>query len=166
MVVVSDTSVLLALEFLGRLSLLPRFYTRVLIPPAVRNELRSFHDEHFPGRKDLDEPWLECREPIDRARVALFSQKLDQGEAEALALAGEVKAQLVLMDEKDGRRFARGLGLNVIGVVGILLRAKREGSLPLLRPELDRLREELKFFISDRLYAEALAVSSNAPSIQ
>ena len=60
------------------------------------------------------------------------------------------------MDESDGREMAQKLGLTVIGVLGLLLRAKREGLLPAIAPELERLRHDLGFYLSDHLLARVL----------
>jgi hypothetical protein len=76
---------------------------------------------------------------------------LDVGEAEAITLAEEIKADIVLIDEMAGRETARISGFTVLGTLGLLLRAKRSGLLPSVAPLLDRLRSELNFFISDEL---------------
>lgn len=67
---------------------------------------------------------------------------MDYGEAEGIALALELKADLVLMDERLGRRAAQARGLKVIGVIGVLIAAKYAGAIELLRPQLDVLRNE------------------------
>lgn len=84
---------------------------------------------------------------------------LDRGEAETLALAVELGAGLVLMDERDGRRFAQRLGLRPIGIVGILLDAKKSGLLDHIRPCLDALRHDAGFYVSDGLYASAVELA-------
>jgi hypothetical protein len=64
-----------------------------------------------------------------------LASSLDPGEPEAIAL--ELNADLILMDERRGRFMARRLGLEVIGVLGVLVRAKRKGHLDELKPVLD-----------------------------
>jgi hypothetical protein len=66
--------------------------------------------------------------------------QLHRGEAEAISLAGHVPADILLIDEQDGRQFAPQMGLAVTGVLGVLLRAKRSGDIALLRTEIDALR--------------------------
>jgi predicted nucleic acid-binding protein len=65
---------------------------------------------------------------------------LGPGEREAIALALEIAADLVVLDDQVGRRLARARGLQVTGTVGVLIEARSRGLLPVLRPELDRLR--------------------------
>lgn len=89
-------------------------------------------------------------------------QDLDYGEAEAIALALELKAELVLMDEQKGRRSAQRLGLNTVGVVGILLEGKARGFIDTLKPHLIALRQTAGFFLSDRLYQVALQLASES----
>ena len=81
---------------------------------------------------------------------------LGPGEAEAMILAAEVKADAILMDESAGRAVARRRGLLPVGVLGILLRAKQRTLIGPLSPLLDRLQSELGFFISPAVRAEVL----------
>lgn len=85
-----------------------------------------------------------------------MKSELDGGEAEAIALMIEMHADLLLIDESEGRRVAEMYNLPKTGVVGILLRAKREGRIESLRRELDALRLDGGFWIADSLYFKAL----------
>jgi predicted nucleic acid-binding protein len=100
--------------------------------------------------------FLTVRAPADAARVQQLRTYLDPGESEAIALALEVRADALLIDELQGRAAAVAAGLNVIGVLGILQRAKHEGLIDQVRSRMDRLRNDTQFFISDRLYDEVL----------
>jgi len=92
-----------------------------------------------------------------------FSKTLDPGESEALALAIEVHADAVLIDEAVGRANAAKLGLTAIGVLGILLAAKKRGLVAALAPELDRLQAGLGFRVSDQLRADVLRQAAVPP---
>lgn len=81
---------------------------------------------------------------------------LHLGEAEAIVLAGEVHADLILLDEARGRATAAQRGLVVMGALGTLLRAKRKGLLDEVKPLIGRLERELGFFISPALREDVL----------
>jgi hypothetical protein len=154
-VVVSDTSPIRALEHLGILPALGRVFDQVLIPPAVEREL---HQPPSALRAvDLKRhAFVRVQSPRNRDRVVQLHEALDIGEAEAIALALEVEASALLIDERAGRAAAAALGLAVVGTLGILLRLKQLGFIDALRPGLERLQEELGFFISETLRREIL----------
>lgn len=150
LVVVSDTSPIRALSHLGRIELLRDLFERVLVPPAVADELLHPAGPHI-AIDIAGFAFLQLRAPSRSDRVQAFLRILDPGEAQALALAEEVGAQLVLMDETAGRAAALEAGLAVMGTLGILLKGKVNGKLPALATLIDRLRDELGFFISNEL---------------
>jgi predicted nucleic acid-binding protein len=78
------------------------------------------------------------------------------GEAEAIALATEVQAGVLLMDEKEGRSFGRLAGLSVRGVLGVLMRAKAMGEIGSVKAEMDALRSRAGFFMASSLEAGVL----------
>ena len=102
---------------------------------------------------------------LSAPEVAVLLRDLDRGEAETLAFAVELGAELVLMDERDGRRFAQRLGLRPAGVVGILLEAKKGGWLNRIRPCLDALRHDAGFYVSDGLYESAFVQNCKALTV-
>ncbi len=144
---VSNTSPLSNLAILGRLDLLKRWYEKVLIPPAVAQELSALS---HPGAKAsitaaLADGWLVVEKPS--VLSLSLPIPLDAGESEAIALALTIRADVLLMDEKRGRQAARHHGLTVAGVLGELLHARQTGLLPELRGEINRLRAEAHFFV-------------------
>jgi predicted nucleic acid-binding protein len=84
---------------------------------------------------------------------------LDEGESEAIALAVESSARLLLIDEKKGRRAARRLDVPVTGALGILAKGRRMGDVDSVRREIGRLRLEAGFFISDQVQASILELA-------
>lgn len=144
---VSNTSPLSNLAIIARLDLLKRRYGAVRIPPAVADELSRL--SHAAARARLDgarnEGWLIVEKLSDP--LSPLSSPLDLGEHEAIALALTLRADVLLMDEKRGRAAARQAGLTVAGVLGELLYAKHQGTIPILKVELQRLRTEAGFFI-------------------
>lgn len=155
---VSNTSPLLNLAVIGRLSLLQDRFGTVLMPPAVREELRV--EEGRPGsealRGALRSGWLRVRAVEKQDLLAVLQNDLDRGEAEAIALAVELGGRRVLLDEREGRKRARALGLTVTGVLGILLWASGEGKLESARDAIERLKAEAGFYIAPSLEKEIL----------
>jgi len=85
--------------------------------------------------------------------------QLHRGEAEAIALATDLNADFVLIDEQEGRQLASRTGLAVTGVLGVLLRAKRAGEIPSVKPEMDLLRAKANFFVSSALETKILTAA-------
>lgn len=147
MTIVSDTSPLNYLILIGLQDTLPALFDHVLIPEAVRHELRSpAAPQPVKDFFGTWPSWLDCR-VVSRVPPAL--QQLDPGEQEAIALAQSEGASLVLLDEKKGRQAARDLGLTVSGTLGVLDRAARRGLVD-LSDALKRL-EQTTFRATPRL---------------
>ena len=155
MIVVSDTSPVLSLASIGRLDLLPTLYQQVLIPAAVYEELRAGAPAGHINFESL--PWLTVATATDRHRVDELRADLDLGEAEAIVLAIERRADLLLVDERRGRRTARASGLTVTGLLGVVTQAKRAGVIEAAKPVIDELMRVARFWIGPTLYAEVLA---------
>jgi len=160
---VSNTSPLLNLAIIGRLALLKEQFETIFIPPAVREELRIESD--LPGSKVIGEAieagWIQIEQVRDMAFVKVLRRELDKGESEAIALALQAQADWTLLDEKEGRRVAKSLGLRVTGVLGILLCARREGKLEHFEKVLEDLRGKAGFHIRDDLLKDVLKEESN-----
>ncbi len=154
-VVVSDTSPIRALAHIELLHVLRAMFGEVHVPPAVAREL-SQPPGPFQGVDVAALAWITIRPPGDQERVRKLQEELDLGEAEALALAEEIHADAVLMDEAAGRNVASRLGLPVIGTLGILLRARQRGMCQELRPLLDKLQGQLRFYIAPALREKIL----------
>ena len=149
--VISNSSPIIALAQIGLIDLLPALFPALVVPPAVRREIRSVP---FPD-------WIVERHltrPID-PRVAAAT--LDAGEREAISLALEGPSGRILLDDLAARLVAERLGLAVNGSLGVLLRAKERGLIPLIRPHLDAL-VLTEFFIGERLYRRLLAMAGES----
>jgi len=153
--VVSDTSPLLNLALIDRLDLLRTQFADVTVPRQVWDELTE-GDEGLDALRELrDDNLLKI---VDVGRSDLFVEifhELDLGETASICYAVEHDADLVLLDERDGRRVARRHDLEVTGVIGILLRGAKTDDAE-LEQELNALRE-VGFWISDDLYSRALS---------
>ncbi len=158
MIVVSDTSPINNLAAIGQLGLLQQLYGNIIIPPAVYQELLNAGTTD-PGAiavQTLD--WIQTRSVTNIALFQTLQNNLDIGEAEAITLAVELNADRLLIDERQGRNEAIQLGLQVTGLLGILLAAKRQGLIPLVQPLLDDLIAQ-GFWMREELYAEVLLLA-------
>jgi predicted nucleic acid-binding protein len=152
--VIADTSPLLNLALIERLDLLESQFPSITVPEQVWDELTEGKDG-LDSLQNLRE--TELLSVVEVEQSDLFTEiehELDRGETAAICHAIERDADLVLLDERDGRRVARRHDLTVTGVIGILLRGAETGDVELER-ELDALREA-GFWISDELYSRIL----------
>ncbi len=157
MIVVSDTSAIINLAMIGRLGLLHDIYTEVVIPAAVYQEI-VIQGAGKPGAIEVrTQPWFQQRAVVDTAFVSQLRRDLDDGEAEAIVLAQEIGADLLLIDDRAARRHAARLGLRFIGLLGVLLEAKKAGLLPAVKPALDDLISKAGFRVRSSLYQAFLA---------
>lgn len=156
--VVSNTSPVSNLAIVGHLDLLRRKYGRVVIPEAVRRELaRLGHPEGLTRIETaLDEGWLAVEAVPDRRLLPLLRYRIDEGESEAIELARQTDASLLLIDDLEGRRVAAEESLPYTGLLGVLAEEKLAGNLPSLKAEIDRLRSECRFFVSPKVEREIL----------
>lgn len=161
MKVVSNTSPITNLASIGQLELLPALYGRIVIPQAVFAEMTV--DEQAPGAVEVrGANWVSVHDVGNRALVNSLSLELDAGEAEAIACAVETQADLLLIDERLGRRIAVRLGVRVMGLLGVVIQAKRAGLIGRVRPLLDDLIGKAGFWISKDLYAAVLAAAQES----
>jgi predicted nucleic acid-binding protein len=158
MIIISDTSPLSNLALINGLFLLKEIYQTVVIPQTVAEELSNAGGEDQRIINVLLLDWVEIRQSTNLKLIAELQNDylLDRGEAEAIALALEFKADELLIDERLGRREAIRLGLSITGVLGVLLIAKRRGLIPAVQPVMDALIAEAGFRVSQQLYKDVL----------
>ena len=158
--VICDSSSLIHLAGIGRLGLLRDLYGKLIVPTAVWREVVE-EGKGRPGVVEVQEArsagWIEVKPATQEFLLKSLKQELDAGEAEVICLAVELKASLVLLDETEARRVAGLYELKKTGAVGVLIRARLDGKLEALRPELDKLRNEAGFWLEEGLYRQALA---------
>jgi len=151
--VISNTTPLISLLKLSKLDILKSLYSEISIPNAVFQEIEAGKNKKY--YKDLSKlNWINIVEIQDRQAVKYFLD-LDSGEAEAIVLATEINANLIIMDEKLGRFHAKHAGLKVTGTIGVLVKAKKQGLIKELRPFLIELTCK-NVWISDKLIKEIL----------
>lgn len=158
MPVVSNTSPILNLAIIDQLDLLRQQFGEILIPSVVLDELKV--GEARVGSQAIREAialgWIRHQAVNNQPLAQVLKQTLDRGESEAIALAIELSAEWTLLDERDGRRVAKSLGLQVTGILGILLKAKQLDSIARLEPVIDELVNKAGFRIAPELLRQVL----------
>ena len=142
---------------IGELELLHKLYGTIHIPQAVYDEV-VIQGQGQPGDtlvKNSD--WIIVLPVLNELLVKSLSLELDKGEAEAIALAIETEADLVLLDEKRGRTIASHFKLRPLGLLGILVLAKKKNLIPFVKPLVDNLRNQAGFWIDNKLYHHVLS---------
>ena len=154
MIVVSDTSPILSLALIGRLDLLREIYGSIVIPEAVRQELMV--TDHSGTQEVAQADWIITR-PIDPDVVLkLLQREVDRGEAEAIGLALQSNADVLLVDERKARHLAAYLELGVVGLLDVLQEAKQRQLITSVKPILDELITRARFRLSHKLYQRTL----------
>lgn len=162
MTTVSNTSPITNLAGIGYLDLLRQLYGPITIPQAVYDEMANI-GRTVPGTLEVQTlPWIQIQPVTALDQVTALRATLDHGEAEAIVLALELQAQLLIIDETPGRAIARQFGINITGVLGVLLEAKYQGLIGAVKPLVDQLINEVEFWISPQLYEAILQAASES----
>ena len=166
MIVVSDTSPISNLVIVNYIHLLPHLFGQVIIPEAVGDELLANGADHPVAQLVQQANWLEIRAVNypQQVKSLVRDRNLDLGEASAIVLALELSATQLLIDERLGRAEAKRQGLKITGILGVLLAAKRQTLIPVVRPVMDLLIQQANFRISGQLYDEMLLLANEVPN--
>ena len=156
MSIVSNSSPLIALSAINSLDLLHALYDIVRIPEAVYQEVAVNGAGRRGATTIANTPWIVRHAVKDQQTVSqLQSAGLNQGESEVIALALELSASLLILDERHARTIARDRNLQVTGTLGVLIAAKDAGLFTEIKPLLDQLHTS-GFYISPQIIAHAL----------
>lgn len=137
--IIADSSLLISLSIIEQLELLPQLYHRVLLPPAVWDEVQ-IQGVELPGTEAVSQvEWVEIQVPFSMLLEPL-SILVDRGEAEAIALAQSIPHSIVLLNDARSRRVAERLGISSIGTIGILRRAKKAGWIGEVKGYIEQLQ--------------------------
>ena len=147
--IVSNSSCLIILEKLGKQDLLEKMFRWIVIPRAVSEEVF--------GGKELP-PWIEIKEIQHTLSQVFFEKTLGKGESEAIALALELRADLLIVDDLAARRTAEKTGLRITGVIGVLLEGKKRELINSVRDVMNEMRMH-DFRISEETYKNALVLA-------
>lgn len=152
--VASNTGPILSLAHVGQLDLVRHLFDIAFIPPAVHAEVKD-EKSLAAVSQAMSAGWPVAQDVYNALAVQLLREELDPGESEAIVLAKELPADLVLIDERAATRRARTLDLRVIGTLGVLLLGKRAGPVAAVKPLMERL-VTLDFHIGTELYEQVL----------
>jgi hypothetical protein len=139
-IVISNTTPIISLALIGHLPLLKELYGEVIVPSAVTTEILAGGRGRIDVREFQRAAWFKRFALTDPRRADLLVD-LDRGEAEVIALAQELNADLVIIDERLGRRHAQRLGLAITGTLGVLLKAKQRGLVAEIKPLIEQLQQ-------------------------
>jgi predicted nucleic acid-binding protein len=139
MIIVSDTTPIISFLKINGLDILQKMYGTIVIPSAVYNEIIS--NKAFPAETEIIKncQFIILKNIQNDIEVEALSNSLDKGESEAIILFEDLKADLLLVDERKARSIAKDRGITIVGTLGILIEAKRIGYVKELRPLLETL---------------------------
>lgn len=154
-IIVSDTSCIGYLIQLNLLNLLHIIYGEIIIPKAVNEEIFQLKDKGHNLTEFENATWIKIYQANNLSNVNDYKYILDKGELEAISIAIELKADLLIIDEKLGRIVATNIGFDITGLVGILITAKNKNLILSVKDALDKVIL-LGCRISKKLYNIAL----------
>lgn len=161
--IVVNASPLLALDACSQIGVLRSLYARIVVPDEVDKELSVGKTQSLlPGGLTAEHrAWIEVL-PLSSPPKASLTARLDPGEASVIALALELGASLVLIDERSGWREAQSEGLTPVGSVGIILLAKKKGLITEVKPHLYEMRAK-GIYLSRRVINDAIVQAKEKP---
>jgi len=159
MIVISDTTAISNLVRIGEIRLLRILYGKILIPKAVYEELLVLAQRGIDILSILNQELFDGIEVEENDLLQELSVELDKGEAEAIILAIEKNADLLLIDELKGRKIATEKSIPIIGTLGILINAKKNNLITSVKDKMDNLRS-IGFWINQNLYDRIVQLES------
>lgn len=160
MIVVSDTTVLSTLYLIDKVDWLRQLFGEIIIPEAVFDELKELEKFGHDIGKFQNSVWIAVRSIKSPDLVKELGKYLDTGESEAIALALEVNADYLLIDERKGSEKATEMGITTIGLLRVILELKQRKLIPLVKPVLDDIKHKGGFWISKKLYKRVLLAAN------
>jgi predicted nucleic acid-binding protein len=155
--IISNTTPILSLLKIDKLDLLKELYGIVIVPFAVYQEIEEGKEKpYYQDLTSLD--WIEIRN-IKNPDSREYLIDLDDGEAEVLVLAKEINADLVILDEIMGRRYAKQFKINLTGTIGILLKAKENGLIISIKKLISELVEK-GTWLNPKLISKAIKMAN------
>ena len=161
MIVISDTTPIVSLIKISRIDLLEKLFGEVCIPEAVFRELTTNTVFEREAKVVQNSPFLKTTPVKNRKSLEILqaASGLDDGESEAIILADELKSDILVIDERKGRKVAQKLGITITGTIGILIQAHDEKIISTedIKIYLEQLRNS-NIRLSESLIREALSI--------
>lgn len=152
MIIVINATPIISLSSISQLPLLQALFGEVYIPQAVHTEIKA---KHTFGHDEIDVPWIHVKTIEGQDYLGLLLNDLDRGEAEAILLAKEIRADAILIDERMGYQIAQSQGITAIGTLTVLLMAKKVGLVEAVKPLLDAMISKGRWY-SKAVYQQFL----------
>ena len=142
--IISDTSCFIILANIGELELLNKVYGQIVTTVDIAIE----YGESLPE-------WVEVVTVKDKYRQQLLEMQIDKGESSAIALALETPDSTIILDDYKARKIAGQLGLIFTGTIGVIIKAKLNGTIPSIKPLLEKIKQT-DFRLSAEIELQAL----------
>ncbi len=142
--IISDTSCFIILTNIGELELLQKVYGQIVTTPEIVAEFGETLPE-----------WVEIVEVKDKYRQTILELQIDKGESSAIALALETPDSVVILDDYKARKIAERLGVTLTGTIGVIIKAKLNGTIPSIKPILEKIKQT-DFRLSSEIETQAL----------
>ena len=142
--IISDTSCFIILTNIGELELLQKVYGQIVTTPEIVAEF----GEPLPE-------WVEIAEVKDKYRQTILELQIDKGESSAIALALETPDSVVILDDYKARKIAERLGVTLTGTIGVIIKAKLNGTIPSIKPIIEKIKQT-DFRLSAEIESQAL----------
>lgn len=143
-IIISDTSCLIILNKIGELELLKEIYSEITTTSDIANEYG-----------DPLSNWVKISNVKDITKQQLLELQIDKGESSAIALAMEIDESMIILDDYKARKIAERIGLNYTGTIGVIIKARLKGFIPMIKPILEKIKRT-NFRISEELILIAL----------
>ncbi|MFN4254254.1 MAG: DUF3368 domain-containing protein [Saprospiraceae bacterium] len=159
MTVISDTSGISALIQIGQLHLLESLFQEIIIPQKVSDELMLLAKFGVDMNEFASARWIHVVQPSPTPLLQHLSKTLHPGESFAIALAIELNADLLIVDDGEARRMAAQMNIPHTGIAGVLIRAKSRGLLPAVKPVLDEIIARANFRLHPKTHQKILELA-------
>ena len=143
MKVVSNTTPIISLSAIHKLEVLKLLFNQIYLPKAVHREIKT---KKLSGYREIDADWFKVLDIKGIDYLGFLLNDLDAGEAEAIVLAREIKADILLIDERIGYDIAKSQNIFAIGTLAVLLMAKKKGIIQKVKPLLDEMIQKGRWY--------------------